>query len=237
MNEIIKKTKEFFIRNHCFKAVLGLSGGLDSAVTAKILVQALGPENVTVLIMPEEGLSQHTDDAIKFAQQLGIDYKIIKINRFLEQFKELYWPQNQLSEINIKARIRATLLYNFANSHNTLVAGTSNKTELLLGYGTKHGDLACDVFVLGNLYKTEVQDLAKQLEIPKEIINKTPSAELYTGQTDEQELGAPYTELDKILKAIANQEDLSKFDQILVNQILTKIDKSQHKRKMPEVIK
>lgn len=237
VKEFVQKTKEFFIRNHCFKAVLGLSGGLDSAVTAKILAQALGPENVTALIMPEEGLSQHTEDAVELAQQLGINYKTIKINRFIEQFKELSWPQNKLSEINTKARIRALLLYNFANSHNALVAGTSNKTELLLGYGTKHGDLACDVFIIGNLYKTEVQDLAKQLEIPKKIIEKIPTAELYEGQTDEQELGAPYTELDKILKAIASQENLSRFDQILVNQILTKIDQSHHKRKMPEVIK
>lgn len=237
MKEHIQKIKEFFLKNSCFKAVVGLSGGIDSAVTAKLLSEALGSENVTALIMPEEGISQHTDDAVEFAQQLGINHQVIKINEFIECFKKISWPQNKISEINTKARIRSLLLYNFANSHNALVAGTSNKTELLLGYGTKYGDLACDVLVIGNLYKTEVYDLARQLEIPQKIVSKVPSAELYPEQTDEQELGAPYEKLDRILKTIENKEDLSKFDQVLVNQVLTRIQNTKHKRKMPEVIK
>ncbi|MFC1801769.1 NAD+ synthase [Nanoarchaeota archaeon] len=237
MKELIQKTKEFFIQNSRSKAVLGLSGGIDSAVTAKILTHALGPENVAVLIMPEEGLSEHTNDAINLAQQLGISYKVIKINFFLEQFKNLEWPQTKLAEINTKARIRAILLYNFANSNNALVAGTSNKTELILGYGTKYGDLACDTFIIGNLYKTEVYNLAKQLNIPENIINKPPTAELYPGQTDEQELGATYQEIDKVLGALTTQQDLSQFDQTLVNNIQHRIKNNEHKRKMAQVIK
>jgi len=237
MNELTRKTKEFFIKNGCFKAVVGLSGGVDSAVVLKVLAGALGNENVTALVMPEKGLSEHTEDATELARSLRVGLKVIEINKFLECFKEMGWQQNRISEMNIKARIRGALLYNYANAHGAMVAGTSNKSELLLGYGTKHGDLACDVYVIGNLYKTEVYELAKELDVPQKFISKTPTAELYAGQTDENELGASYEELDRILKAIAGREDLERFDKMLVSSVLHRIKQNEHKRKMPEVIK
>ncbi|MCK4588826.1 MAG: NAD+ synthase [Nanoarchaeota archaeon] len=237
MKELIQKTKEFFIRSGCFKAVIGLSGGLDSAVVLKILVGALGAENVFALIMPETGLSEHTDDAVSFAMSLGVKNQVVEINKYIDCFKDLNWDVSELASINTKARVRMVLLYNFSNSHNALVVGTSNKSELLLGYGTKYGDMGCDVFVIGDLYKTEVYELAKELGIPTRFIERKPTAELYSGQTDEKELGASYASIDEILKVIIAKQDLSGFNTDLVENILSRMKVNVHKRKMPEVIK
>ena len=237
MKDLIRKTKEFFIKSGRFKAVVGLSGGIDSAVVLKILVEALGAENVTALIMPEEGLSEYTDDAVSLAKSLSVKSYVIEINKYIDCLSGLAWDESELARVNTKARVRMILLYNFANSHNALVAGTSNKSEIMLGYGTKHGDIACDVNVIGDLFKTEVYELAKELGIPKKFIERVPTAELVPGQTDEGELGASYAELDEVLKVIEAKGDLSGFDERLVENILSRMKVNVHKRKMPEVIK
>lgn len=201
-NLLISEIKNFFRKNSYSKAVLGLSGGLDSAVCAKLLADALGNDNVTVIIMPEKGISseENIKDAEELADSLKIKKEIIWIDSIIAQFKKLAWKQTRTAVMNVKARIRALILYNYANSNNALVAGTSNKSEILLGYGTKYGDLAADVYIIGDFFKTAVKQLAYFLKIPEKIIKKEPSAELELNQTDEKEIGANYYEIDAMLK-------------------------------------
>ncbi len=205
--KIVECTREFFKKQRFHKAVLGLSGGIDSSLTAKIAVDAIGKENVTGLILPEKtNRPESAEYAKKQAEELGIKAIEININEFFRPFwKFLPWEQNRASKTNIKPRLRMSILYNYANAHNTLVLGTSNKTEIMLGYFTKHGDGATDFTPLGNLFKTEVFEIAKNAGISKKIIERKPSAELEEGQTDEEDLEMSYKKIDKILKDIENQ--------------------------------
>jgi NAD+ synthase len=238
MGGLIKSIKYFFKRVGYDKAVIGLSGGLDSSLTLKLTVEALGNKNVFAILMPEKGVTKkiNVDDAIKLCKELKVKRKIIEISNFLKPYKRLRW-KNDLAVANTKARIRANILYHYANSKKALVVGTSNKTELLLGYGTKHGDIAADLFALGSLYKTEAIKLAKKLKIPENIIKKTPSAELYRGQTDEGELGASYTKLDKILKLIEKKQIKKIKNNKLYQKIIKRIKENKHKGKTPFIIK
>ena len=245
MQEIHEKLtsglRDFFEKTSYRKAVLGLSGGLDSAVTLKIAVDALGDENVTAILLPENGVTKGENvlHAKGLCQFLRVEYYYQPINSFMLDYAALPWKQNEAAFINTKARIRATILYNYANTRQALVVGTSNKSELILGYGTKYGDLASDVLPLGELYKTEVQELADFMELPKEIIEKAPSAELYVGQTDEDELGASYRDLDAILR----QRDLGEealiekgMNAVLVRSIFKRINDNAHKLSTPPII-
>lgn len=229
--QLLEEIKNFFRRNHQNKAVLGLSGGIDSAVCLKLCCDALGSKNVTALLMPEKGLTKdkNIEDAVDLAKKLKVRYYIVHINPFLETFNSLPWKQSKIALMNTKARIRAVLLYNFANSNNALVVGTSNKSEILLGYGTKYGDLAADVYLIGDVLKTDIIELAKFMRLPEAIIKKKPSAELTVGQTDEADLGAAYSKLDSILRAFLKEERLNKKDN-LIKKTLQRIDKNQHKR-------
>jgi NAD+ synthase len=228
--KLLDEIKSFFRRTHHSKAVIGLSGGLDSTLTLKLCADALAAKNVTAIVMPEKGLTKqkNIDDALNFAKKLKVKHFSIEINPFLECFSSLPWKQSKLALMNTKARIRAVLLYNYANSNNSLVAGTSNKSELMLGYGTKYGDAAADVYIIGDLLKTEAYALARFLKLPETIIRKKPSAELTVGQTDEAELGASYSKLDSILKRVLNEEKLNKKD-YLIKKTLQRIDKNKHK--------
>ena len=205
-SRLISGIKGYFQEASREKAVLGLSGGIDSALVASLLAEALGKENVTALIMPLEGISNHenTRDAEEFAKQLGIKVIRLPINAFKSPLDKLPWVQAKVASANANARIRALLLYNYANSNNCLVVGTGNKTEMLLGYFTKFGDGAEDFFVIGDLYKKEVRELSRKRGIPAKFVEKAPSADLWQGQTDEGELGLTYAEMDKILVAIEN---------------------------------
>ncbi|MBA4336452.1 NAD(+) synthetase [bacterium] len=245
MQEIHEKLtsglRDFFEKTSHRKAVLGLSGGLDSAVTLKLAVDALGDENVTAILMPENGVTKGENvlHAKGLCQFLRVEYYYQPINSFMLDYAALPWKQNEIAYANTKARIRATILYNYANTKQALVVGTSNKSELILGYGTKYGDLASDVLPLGELYKTDVQELADFMDLPKEIIEKAPSAELYAGQTDEQELGASYKELDIILR----QRDLGEealiekgMNAVLVRSIFKRINDNAHKLVSPPII-
>lgn len=223
------------------KAVIGVSGGLDSAATLKLVVDALGAEQVTALLMPENGITktENIRHAKGMCQFLRVEYYYQSINSFMLAYSALPWKQNEVAFMNTKARIRATILYNYANTHQALVAGTSNKSELLLGYGTKYGDLAADFLPLGDLYKTQVQQLADYMHLPKEIIEKAPSAELRVGQTDEEDLGASYKELDRILEKRDSGEEalITKgMNAALVRSIFKKIRDNEHKRKLPPII-
>jgi NAD+ synthase len=233
---LVSGIKDYFEKNNFKKAVIGLSGGIDSSVSAKLVADAIGKENVQCLIMPVKGLSseENIQDAVEFCTLNGIDYSLMFINDFFKEFGKMDWKQSKISEMNTYSRMRAVILYNYANTHNALVIGTSNKTEILLGYFTKYGDGAVDIEVIGDLYKTEVKELAKFLGISEKIINKVPTAELYHGQTDEKELGASYEDIDKILKKIASNKDA---DGELAEKIMKRMKDNKHKRSMPVIIR
>lgn len=227
VSRIVSGIRAYFRQANFSKAVIGLSGGIDSAVSCKLAVLALGKENVTAVLMPEVGLTkeENVHDAREFAESLDIKYILQPINKMLVSY-DLNVPINELAKANLKARIRANILYSYANTFNALVIGTGNKTEAIVGYGTKHGDLACDIFVIGDLYKKEVYELARFLKIPEPIIKKVPTAELKEGQTYEKELGISYEELDKQLLSCKYSKPIAE-----------RIKKNQHKRVYPFVVK
>ena len=241
--KIVEGIREFFDVAGFKHGVLGLSGGLDSSVTLGLLVDALGYENVTGLLMPESGVTDpvNTKHAQTLAELMHVETYKIPINNYLVDYLTVSWKQKDIAFANTKARVRANLLYNFANSNGALVVGTSNKSELMLGYGTKHGDLAADVMPLGALFKTEVFELAEFMQLPREIIDKAPSAELWQGQTDEAELGAPYRELDTILqKAQAGEDEEMLIEKgmnpLTVRNVFKRIRLNRHKTEAPFII-
>lgn len=179
---------------------------------------------------------------IQIAQHLGIGYKEIAIDSILNEYLSVtQLEENNLAIGNLKARIRMSIIYYYANQKNYLVSGTGNKSEILIGYFTKHGDGACDIEPIGDLYKTEVYDLSRLLNVEQEIINKPPRAGLWNNQTDEDEIGMSYDLLDQILylytendkknSEIANKLDISADD---VDMIINKISRNKHKSKVPE---
>ncbi|MEA1905712.1 MAG: NAD+ synthase [Euryarchaeota archaeon] len=226
-------------------AVIGLSGGIDSAVVAHLAVEAVGKENVLAIMLPVQDLTPgyDTDDAIDVANRLGIEYRVIEVGDVLHGFSDSipdYDPDAVVASGNLTARIRMCVLYYYANLMNRLVVGTGNRTELLLGYATKHGDAGVDLEPIGDLYKTEVFELAGFLGVPERIIRKAPSARLWAGQTDEGELGMRYPDIDRILRMLVD-EQLS-VDGIeargvpgdAARRLINLISISEHKRHPPQ---
>ncbi|MBZ5537462.1 MAG: NAD+ synthase [Acidobacteriia bacterium] len=180
--------------------VLGLSGGIDSSVVAALAARALGPERVTGVLMPYRTSSPDSlADAHALADQLGIRREMIDISPIADGFLSLKQDLNNTRKGNVLARARMIVLYDFSAELHALVLGTSNKTEILLGYGTLYGDLASALNPVGDLYKTEIRQLAAFLNIPEKIISKPPTADLWIGQSDEAELGFSYAEVDRLL--------------------------------------
>ena len=226
-------------------AVIGLSGGLDSSTTAYLCAKTIKNDQILGLIMPTVTTPpEDIEDAIIVAETLGIEYEIIHVDDLIAPFTDLCIhakdktnsDHRDIANANLKARIRMMILYYHANDLNRLVIGTGNRTEILVGYFTKHGDGGVDILPIGDLYKTEVRMLASQLGVPKEIIDKPPTAGLWAGQTDEEELGIKYDILDKILylmvdKNLDDNEVAQKLE-ISINEVLRierKIKNSQHK--------
>ncbi|PJB21691.1 MAG: NAD(+) synthetase [Euryarchaeota archaeon CG_4_9_14_3_um_filter_38_12] len=242
--DVIKSFISFRVNEAKAKGVvIGLSGGLDSAVTTKMCVEALGKEKVFCFLLPTENTpKEDTEDALEFAKSLGVKYRIINISGIVKKIASTIHNKMKKKEMgNIHARTRMIVLYYFANKNNYLVVGSGNKTELLMGYFTKYGDGACDIMPLGDLYKTQVRELAKHLKIPEKIINKTPRAGLWKGQTDESELGIKYEILDQILygmeKGLKNNEIVKSVGVEIseVKRIKNIVNSTKHKRKMPEI--
>lgn len=211
--------------------VLGLSGGVDSAVCAALLKKVT--DNCLGLILPIETSVVECDDAAAIAMQLTMKTEYIDLTPLYHNLTRLLPGNNQVALGNIKARLRMVVLYYYANVNNYLVCGAGNKTELTIGYFTKHGDGACDVLPIGDLYKHEVRQLASVLKIPEKIINKVPSAGLWLEQTDEGEIGFCYDDIDKALQAINN----GAIDSECAKTLKAMIDQTEHKRRLPKICK
>lgn len=223
------------------KLIVGLSGGIDSAVTAALSVKAAGVENVIGVMMPyKSSRDDSLDHAKMVADSLKIQYKIIEITPMVDSYFDNYEPDADiLRRGNRMARERMCILYDLSAKFKALVAGTGNRSELLIGYCTQYGDSACAFEPLGNLYKTQIKAIAKHLGIPEVIINKNPTADLWEGQTDEAEMGISYKKLDVILSLIMDEklsdsDILDKgFDQKELSKVKTMIKVSEFKRNMP----
>ncbi|MEA3475133.1 MAG: NAD+ synthase [Candidatus Cloacimonadota bacterium] len=240
-NRIISFIKKYVHNSGFKKGIIGLSGGLDSSVSAYLTVEALGKENVIGILMPYKTISsQSLEDGKLIAENLSIKYYIREISPMVDSYFDKYEKDaNVLRRGNRMARERMCILYDLSAKESALVIGTGNKTEIYLGYVTQFGDSACAIEPLGHLYKTEVLEIAKFLNIPSQIINKTPSADLWQGQTDEDELGIKYEVADEILyfildEKLSNEEIMKKgfsIDEIV--HIKNLMEKSEFKRRMP----
>ena len=205
-SELVSWIKEEVDRANCRGVVVGISGGVDSSVTA-VLCQRAFPNNVLAVIMPCYSNQTDMDDALSVIDKYDIPNVTVELNDTYDTLLQAF-PHSQsnpdtqkIAEANIKPRLRMTTLYYFANRLQYLVVGTCNRSEIAVGYATKYGDAGSDIIPLGNLLKGEVRNLAKYLGIPQNIIDKTPTAGLWEGQTDEGEMGVTYEELDTYLSS------------------------------------
>ncbi len=226
------------------RALLGLSGGLDSSVVAALAARALGPESVLGLILPYADLAaEDAVDAADFARRLKIRSRTINIAPMVDAYFAIEPSPDRKLLGNKMARERMSILYDWSAREKALILGTSNKTELLIGYGTVHGDMACAINPLGDLYKTQVRRLAEHLEIPQVIRDKAPTAGLWTGQTDEGEIGLTYDELDRILFALVDRRlspaeaAAEGFPAETVERVWGLVRGSEFKRRMPPIAK
>jgi NAD+ synthase len=221
-------------------AVLGISGGIDSAVTAYLSVEALGSRRVMGLIMPDLRATPDEDvkDAKLIASELCIETKEIDVAPIHKTYMKSL-ESNRLAEGNLRARIRMSLLYYQANLMNRLVMGTGDRSELLLGYFTKYGDGGVDVLPIADLYKTEVRRLGETLGINRRIVAKRSSPRLWPGHIAESEIGMSYETVDRLFK-LRFEEGLGAAAiaaKMKLNQVLAKYQASEHKRQMPEICK
>lgn len=250
---LILGVRDYFHKTGFKKTVLGLSGGMDSALVACIAAEALGAENVLGVFMPSRYTSRESrEDAVSLAKNLGIEYRDIPINNVFDDYIKIFNHDGQitgdLAEENIQARIRGNILMFISNREGRLLLCPSNKSEIAVGYSTLYGDSCGGIAVIGDVLKTQVYDLSRYINqeteiIPNNIINKAPTAELRDNQKDEDSL-PPYSILDEILKMyIENNEPVIEiirkgFDKDLVYRIINMIDKAEYKRRqIPPIIK
>lgn len=244
-NKITKFIADKKDESHTSGMVIGLSGGLDSSTTAYLCAMAVGNDQILGIIMPTTTTpKEDIEDAITVAETLQIEYEIIHVDDLIEPFNDLCIHSrkqetiHKLANANLKARIRMMILYYHANKLNRLVVGTGNRTELLVGYFTKYGDGGVDILPIGDLYKTEVRLLASHIKVPTKIIEKPPTAGLWAGQTDEEELGIKYELLDKILYLMVDKNmestDIAQKLNITIEEVLMikdKVNNAVHKLK------
>ena len=240
--------REELHRTSLRKAVIGLSGGVDSALSTYLAASALGPENVHVVLMPyRSSTPESLSDALTVVQDLGLSHEVFGISpiadAFFEETERATGEMDRTRRGNVLARIRMIALYDRSQTLGALVIGTSNKTESLLGYTTLFGDNASAINPIGDLYKTQVWQLSRHLGVPETIVRKSPTADLWPGQTDEQELGATYAEVDELLFYMVDMrerdEELIKrgFDPKFIMRIREKVRRAQFKRRLPIIAK
>lgn len=247
--ELTEKILVNFIREEVRSAgfervVLGLSGGIDSAIVAFLAVKALGPENVLGIMMPYKSSSRESlEDAKRVVEATGMRVEKIEITDMLDAYFAKEPDISDLRKGNKMARERMTILYDYSAKEKSLVLGTSNKTEILLGYSTQWGDSASAINPIGDLLKTQIWELSEYMGVPKEVIEKKPSADLWEGQSDEDELGFSYFLADEIINLLVDERYTK--DEILemgysektIDSILWRIKANQYKRKLPLIAK
>jgi NAD+ synthase len=226
------------------KAVLNLSGGVDSSLSCFLAAEAIGGENVLALLLPyRTSAPDSTEHAQQVAELVHVHTKIIDITAMVDPYLELFADMTDVRRGNVMARMRMIVLYDHSVLWNGLPIGTSNKTELLLGYGTIFGDMASAINPLGDLYKTQLRQLARAVGVPGAIVQKAPSADLWAGQTDEGELGFTYAEVDKLLYLLVDErytrDDAiaAGFDARFVDTVRRRMQRSQFKRVPPIIAK
>ncbi|MFX1303524.1 MAG: NAD+ synthase [Promethearchaeota archaeon] len=237
ISEIQEWIKEYVANAKVNGIVVGISGGIDSAVIATLCVNAIGKANVIGLGLPCSSIPQDLNDAEKLAKILGIKFIKIELTSIYDEFLKISSPlfdSNQIAMANLKPRLRMMAIYFVGQSLGKfLVAGTSNRTELAIGYFTKYGDGGVDFEPIGGLYKCEVKEIAKILNIPEEIIEKPPSAGLWEDQTDEGEIGINYDLLDEIIFRIDNKLDLDDLNKDIIKKVKDMMKSAHHKLTMP----
>ncbi|HMT68080.1 MAG TPA: NAD(+) synthase, partial [Bacteroidales bacterium] len=251
---LVTGLRDFFVKGGIKRAIIGLSGGIDSAVVTALAAEALGPENTLALLMPSVYSSEHSvSDSVKMADKIGMPYHIVSIEDARQTVEKTLQPffagkEPGVTLENIQARLRAVLLMAFANEFGYMLLNTSNKSEAAVGYGTLYGDMAGGLSVIGDLYKSEVYQLAREINshaeiIPPAIISKPPSAELKPDQLDTDSL-PPYSLLDPVLyrhidlEWSADRIIADGFDKELVEEILRLVRTSEFKRKQtPPVLR
>ncbi len=232
------------VRSGFTRGLVGVSGGVDSAVVLALAVKALGAESVIGVLLPYRTSSPSSQkDAQTILRRFGARSVRIDITPMVDAYLSRFSGVDRLRCGNKMARERMSILYDLSAVHRGLVLGTSNKTELLLGYGTLHGDLASALNPLGDLYKTQVRQMARHLGVPRRVVNKAPSAELWPGQTDERELGFTYARVDRLLYFLVDLRGRPEeavrlgFPRGMVARVVEMIRRSQYKRRLPLIAK
>lgn len=226
------------------RAVIGLSGGIDSALSLALATEAIGKENVLAVRMPYKASSQESLDHAQLAiDRFGVQALTIPITEMADPLIALDPDMSKTRKGNIMARCRMIVLYDQSEAFGGLVIGTGNKTELLLGYSTIFGDAASALNPIGDLYKTQVRQLSRAMGVPSEIIDKAPSADLWANQTDEAELGFTYEEVDKLFYLLVDQRYrveecvAAGFDEAFVRAVIKRVQRNQFKRMLPPIAK
>ena len=234
--------KEEVLKTGLKKITLGLSGGLDSAVVA-VLCKEVFDDNLNCVLMPSQFSSKASiDDAIELCKKFDIKYEIVSIEPMLSAYLK-NMQESSLRIGNFSARLRMSVLYDISARENSLVVGTSNKSELLLGYGTIFGDLACALNPIGNIYKSDLFEFAKYLGVNDSIVNKAPSADFFEGQSDEADLGYSYAKIDSLLKKMIDENRRNDelldfgFEDKFIENIKKRVKINEFKRKLPIIAK
>jgi NAD+ synthase len=247
--ELVTEILTRFIRNEIQrtgfqKAVVGLSGGIDSTVTIFLAARALQPSNVLAVTMPYKTSSDATrDDSQAVIERLKVQHTNAPITDQVDSYFAMFPDASQMRRANKCARERMTILYDQSAWFGGLVLGTSNKSELLLGYGTQFGDMASAINPIGDLYKTQLYPLGKFLGVPKSILDKQPTGDLWIGQTDESELGFSYAQVDRLLYLLVDRRWQVRelvdagFDESFVSQVTERVRRNHYKRRLPIIAK
>jgi NAD+ synthase len=243
--DYVRKRIVYFIRKEMEKAgfekaVIGLSGGLDSSTVFLLAVEALGGENIIALSLPYKTSDpKNVEDAKELASSAGAKWELIDITPQIDAYFQSHPTDNIVQKGNKMARERMSILYDISYFHKALVLGTGNKTEWLLGYTTRWGDSACDLAPILDLYKTQVRQLARAIGVPEKIIRKVPTAELWPGQTDEGELGFTYEEVDRLLfnlvdRGLSRRQLIDKgFAPEFIDRVVERVNRMAFKRELP----
>lgn len=244
LKRISSSLRAYMLKNKRRTAVVGISGGVDSAVAAAICARAVGKENVLGLILPSPATGKRDmADALSVVSKLGIGSATIDLRGALREIKgriEKHRKMTRMEEGNLMARLRMAVLYSFAHSEEGLVIGTGNKSELALAYYTKYGDGGCDILPIGDLYKTQVKELARYMRLPGRIVEKPPSPGFWPGHTAEEEMGATYGQIDTVLWCISHKWKKGRIAKLVgpsvLNNVLSMMKEGAHKGRTPKTI-